>query len=121
MPNAARKGTARHATRSVRRRHTARTAKRTRNAPVARTSVSRSELTPPDWRITFETPPLTAHSVAAVSTIAYPSEGRRLTAASVAAQPRDPAAGRSTLGSAGRSAAWLARLLWEQEVAGSNP
>ncbi len=26
-----------------------------------------------------------------------------------------------TIGPAGSSAAWLARLLWEQEVAGSNP
>src|SRR5258707_15371227 len=29
--------------------------------------------------------------------------------------------GEATVGSAGCSAAWLARLLWEQEAAGSNP
>jgi hypothetical protein len=39
------------------------------NAPVERTSLNRREVTP-ESRITFDTAPLTAHSVAAVKTIA---------------------------------------------------
>ena len=36
-------------------------------------------------------------------------------------QLRDQSAGRLRFGSTGCGAAWLARLLWEQEAAGSNP
>ena len=79
MPKTARNGSSPRRTRSVDRRQTSSTAKRSRNAPVARTSVNRSEVTPPDWRMTFETAPFSAQSVAAVSTIAYPSAGRRVT------------------------------------------
>jgi aryl-alcohol dehydrogenase-like predicted oxidoreductase len=48
------------------------------------------------------------------------------TAGSVPSMPGFRGVGRAPVGgrlprSAGRSAAWLARLLWEQEVAGSNP
>jgi hypothetical protein len=45
------------------------------SAPTQRTSVSCCELMP-EPRITFETVPLTANSVAAAATIVYPSAGR---------------------------------------------
>src|SRR5205823_469682 len=48
-------------------------------APVVRTCVSRSEETP-EARITFETTPLTAQSVAALAAIAAPTRGRRRSA-----------------------------------------
>ena len=50
--------------------------KRPISAPVHRTSVRRSDESP-DFRITFETTPLTAKSVPAPSAIAYPITGCR--------------------------------------------
>src|SRR6266511_2705515 len=81
MPKAARKASSARVTRKRRGLVSARTSTRPRAAPVSRTSVRRSEDSP-EARMTFDTTPLTANSVAAVSTIAYPSQGRLRAAAS---------------------------------------
>ena len=54
---------------------TASTAASPRNAPVARSSVSRTLVTPLWVRITLDTVPFTANRAEAVVTIAYPSRG----------------------------------------------
>jgi hypothetical protein len=55
----------------------------------------------------------------AVHTLRLPARDR----GTVPSAPRDagPRGGRLRNGSTGCGAAWLARLLWEQEAAGSNP
>ena len=76
--------------------------------------------------MTFDTVPFTAQSIAAPAAITYPSRGRRREAGSTGSGasltvPSLFAALPPTLLEAGRSSAWLERLLWEQEAGGSNP
>jgi len=68
IPNAARNGSSRRVTRRLAGRTRASTATRPIAAPVIRTSVNRSD-DRPEARMTFETTPLTANSVAAEKTM----------------------------------------------------
>src|SRR3712207_4210492 len=74
-PNAARKGTSRHETRSRAGATTARTASSTTAAPPQRSAVSHGAGTPA-WRASVETVPLTANRPAAPTVSAEPSGGR---------------------------------------------
>ena len=94
-------------------RQTSRTAKRRRNAPVARTSVSRSRDDASRLEDDLRDAPLSAQSVAAVSTIAYPSAGGGSRAAL--------SGRRLYTGTAGTWRSLSSAPALEREAASSNP